>query len=65
MPLTNTQYDRIFRQYEEKQRISRLETEKRHAAVYERIPKFRELEDTAASLSVAQGKSFCLGIPMR
>lgn len=61
MPLTNTQYDRIFRQYEEKQRISRLETEKRHAAVYERIPKFRELEDTAASLSVAQGKKLLSG----
>ena len=61
MPLTNTQYDRIFRQYEEKQRISRLETEKRHAAVYERIPKFRELEDTVASLSVAQGKKLLSG----
>lgn len=61
MPLTNTQYDRIFRQYEEKQRISRLETEKRHAAVYEHIPKFRELEDTVASLSVAQGKKLLSG----
>ena len=61
MPLTNTQYDRIFRQYEEKQRSSRLETEQRHAAVYERIPKFRELEDAAASLSVAQGKKLLSG----
>lgn len=61
MPLTNTQYDRIFRQYEEKQRISRLETEQRHAAVYERVPQFRELEDTAASLSVAQGKKLLSG----
>lgn len=61
MSLTNTQYDRIFRQYEEKQRLNRLEAEKRHAAVYERIPKFRELEDTAASLSVAQGKKLLSG----
>lgn len=61
MPLTNTQYDRIFRQYEEQQRLNRLETEKRHAAVYERIPQFSELEDTAASLSVAQGKKLLSG----
>ncbi len=61
MPLTNIQYDRIFRQYEEKQRISRLETEKRRAEVYERIPKYSELEDRTASLSVAQGKKLLSG----
>lgn len=61
MPLTNTQYDRIFRQYEEKQRMSRLETERRRADVYDRIPKYRELEDQAASLSVSQGKKLLLG----
>lgn len=61
MPLTNIQYDRIFRQYEEKQRIGRLETEKRRAEVYERIPKYSELEDRTASLSVAQGKKLLSG----
>lgn len=61
MPLTNIQYDRIFRQYEKKQRISRLETEKRRAEVYERIPKYSELEDRTASLSVAQGKKLLSG----
>ncbi len=60
MPLTNTQYDRIFRQYEEKQRKSRLESERRHADVYDRIPQYRELEDQAASLSVSQGKKLLL-----
>ena len=61
MPLTNAQYDRIFRQYEEKQRQSRLETERRRDYVYERLPKYRELEDEAASLSVAQGKKLLSG----
>ncbi len=61
MPLTNTQYDRIFRQYEEKQRQSRLETERRRDYVYEHFPKYRALEDETASLSVAQGKKLLFG----
>lgn len=61
MPLTNTQYDRIFRQYEEKQRQSRLEAERRRDYVYERLPSYRELEDETASLSVAQGKKLLAG----
>ena len=61
MPLTNTQYDKIFRQYEENQRLCRLETERRRAQVYERIPGFGKLEDTVASLSVAQGKKLLSG----
>lgn len=61
MPLTNIQYDRIFRQYEETQRANRLEAERRHADVYERISNYRELEETVASLSVAQGKKLLSG----
>lgn len=61
MPLTNAQYDRIFRQYEEKQRQSRLETERRRDYVYEHLPKYRDLEDEAASLSVTQGKKLLSG----
>jgi len=61
VPLTNTQYDRIFRQYEERQRLNRLETERRRDYVYEHYPKYRELEDETASLSVAQGKKLLLG----
>lgn len=61
MPLTNIQYDRIFRQYEETQRANRLEAERRHADVYERIPNYRELEETVASLSVVQGKKLLSG----
>lgn len=61
MPLTNPQYDRIFRQYEEKQRQNRLETERRRGYVYSHIPGYRELEDETASLSVGQGKKLLLG----
>lgn len=61
MPLTNTQYDRIFRQYEEKQRKNRLETERRRDYVYEHLPRYRELEDETASLSVTQGKKLLTG----
>lgn len=61
MPLTNTQYDRIFRQYEEKQRQSRLEMQRRRDYVYEHLPKYRELENETASLSVAQGKKLLFG----
>ena len=61
MPLTNIQYDRIFRQYEERQKENRLETERRHACVYENIPEFQKLENAVASLAVAQGKKLLSG----
>ncbi len=61
MPLTNTQYDRIFRQYEEKQRQNRLETERRRDYIYEQFPKYRELEGKTASLSVEHGKKLLSG----
>ncbi len=61
MSLTNIQYDRIFRQYEEKQRQSRLETQRRRDYIYEHLPRYRELEDETASLSVEQGKKLLTG----
>jgi len=61
VPLTNIQYDRIFRQYEERQKENRLETERRHACVYESIPEFQKLENAVASLAVAQGKKLLSG----
>ncbi len=61
MPLTNIQYDRIFRQYEERQKENRLETERRHACVYGSIPEFQKLENAVASLAVAQGKKLLSG----
>lgn len=61
MPLTNLQYDQIFRQYEENQRRCRLEMTRRRDDVYRRIPAYRDLEDTIASVSVAQGKKLLSG----
>ena len=61
MPLTNIQYDRIYRQYEERQKENRLETERRHACVYESIPEVQKLENAVASLAVAQGKKLLSG----
>ena len=61
MPLTNAQYDHIIRQYEEKQRQCRRETERRRAYVYEHLPQYRETEDEIAALSVAQGKKLLFG----
>ncbi|MCM1268811.1 MAG: ATP-binding protein [Bacteroidales bacterium] len=61
MPLTNTQYDQILHQYEERQRKRRRELEDRRERVYERIPDYRRLEEETASLSVAQGKKLLFG----
>ena len=60
MPLTNTQYDQIFQKYEENQRQSRRERERRLAYVYEHIPKYRALEEETASQSVIYGKKLLL-----
>ncbi|MCH5257195.1 MAG: ATP-binding protein [Lachnospiraceae bacterium] len=61
MPLTNTQYETIVRGYEDKQLKSRHELERKTSYVYERIPAYRELEDTIAALSVSQGKKYLEG----
>lgn len=61
MPLTNTQYDLILHQYEERQRIRRRELDSRRERVYSRIPDYRRLEEKTASLSVSQGKKLLLG----
>lgn len=61
MSLTNTQYDTILHQYEMKQLKSRREAERRLACVYDRIPRYRELEDRVAAVSVAQGKKLLAG----
>lgn len=61
MSLTNTQYDIILRGYENKQLNTRHELERRTKYVYERIPAYRELEDTISTLSVSQGKKYLEG----
>ncbi len=56
MALTNSQYDRIMRDYEEKQRRSRLQLEEKKAEIYRKIPSLHALEETIASVSVRQAR---------
>lgn len=61
MSLTNTQYDQILHQYEIKQSHNRRETERKLAYVYDHVPGYRDLDDSVAALSVAQGKKLLAG----
>lgn len=61
MSLTNAQYDQILHQYEMKQLHNRREAERKLAYVYDHIPGYRDLDDSVAALSVAQGKKLLSG----
>lgn len=61
MPLNNTQYESIIRTYEEKQNKNRHMAQERLAYVYEHVDGYRELDDSIASVSVAQGKKLLEG----
>ncbi|MCM1154470.1 MAG: ATP-binding protein [Roseburia sp.] len=61
MSLTNTQYDIILRDYENRQLANRRELERRTAYVYKLLPNYRALEDRVASLSVSYGKKYLDG----
>ncbi|MCM1253100.1 MAG: ATP-binding protein [Clostridium sp.] len=61
MSLTNTQYDTILRDYENRQLHNRHELERRTAYVYEQIPGYRGLDDKIASVSVSYGKKYLDG----
>lgn len=56
MALTNAQYESIMRAYEQIQTRNRHIQEERREQVYLRIPKYRELEQAVASMSVSQAK---------
>ena len=61
MSLTNTQYDIILRDYENRQLRNRHELERKTAYVYEHVPGYRELEEQVAAISVSQGKKYLSG----
>ena len=61
MALTNSQYDAIMREYEDRQSTNRHLLEKRRAYIFEHVKGYRELSDSIASLSVAQGKKLLSG----
>lgn len=61
MALTNTQYNSIMREYEERQRKNRRLLEARTDQVYRQVEGYRNLCNQAASLSVSQGKKLLEG----
>ncbi|MCI8616010.1 DNA replication protein DnaC [Parablautia intestinalis] len=61
MALTNSQYETIMREYEDRQTASRHLLEERTAEVYARVEGYRGLCESVASLSVSQGRKFLDG----
>lgn len=61
MSLSNSQYESIIRNYDEKQLANRHRLEERTDEVYEAIPAYQEIENTISSISVRQGKKLLDG----
>lgn len=61
MALTNTQYDDIMHQYEERRTLHRQELEERRSIVYDNVPGYKELDDEIAERSVSFGKRILSG----
>lgn len=61
MALSNSQYDTIMREYEDKQTRNRHLLEERTAYVYQHVDGYRELAESIASISVSQGKKLLDG----
>ena len=56
MPLSNSQYDEIMREYDQRQLQDRRILDERRKEVFQKIPKLKELESTVASRSVRQAR---------
>ncbi len=61
MALTNTQYDTIYRNYENIQLQNRHLLEEHRDEVYELIPEYRNIDSTIANLALEQGKRYVSG----
>ncbi len=61
MALTNSQYDSIIRNYEERQMKNRKLLSERTDYVYSRVEGYKELDESIASVSVSQGKKLLEG----
>lgn len=61
MALSNSQYDTIFRVYEQKQLHSRNLLDKRYETVYNRVPELKEINQTISFLSVSQARKLLDG----
>ncbi|MGN0349807.1 MAG: ATP-binding protein [Roseburia sp.] len=56
MPLTNSQYDEIVREYDARQLKNQHLLQAKTEDAYRRIPRLKEIDDAIASCSVAQAK---------
>lgn len=61
MGLTNSQYQAIMREYEQKQLRSHDRVARHYAEVYEKSPDFQSLDESIAILSVQHGKKLLSG----
>ncbi len=61
MALTVSQYNSIMRQYEERQTRNRHAHENRLHHIYDTVDGYRALDESVASVSVAQGKKMLAG----
>ncbi len=61
MALSNSQYQKIRRDYEKRQLQNRHLLEQRIEEVYVAIPAYKDLEDSISSVSVSQGKKLLDG----
>lgn len=56
MPLNNSQYDEIFREYDARQLHNQHVLEARVREAYARVPRLKEIDDAIASCSIAQAR---------
>ena len=56
MPLSNSQYDEIMREYDQRQLQDRRILDERRKEVFQKIPQLKELESTVAARSVRQAR---------
>lgn len=61
MALTNTQYDIIFRDYENVQMQNRHLLEEHRDEVYELIPEYKDIDSTISKLALEHGKRYVSG----
>ena len=61
MALTNAQYDTIMNEYERTRRAHLRERDERIAQIYQKIPRYRELDESVPDVSVDFGTQMLLG----
>lgn len=61
MALSNTQYDEIMREYQERQLRNRHLTQKREEEAYTRFPALKSIDDKMAEISVESARKMLDG----